>query len=593
MISRLSRVCRNESRAVARTALSLLLFVGCSMEQGSEGPPPSAAGHDTAATVEGLHIGDRGPEVRAVYDYLNGLGYFPNDALADRYANWQPLLAEAPADPEEFDELFEEAVRGYQRFNRLPVTGVVDARTSAQMEAPRCGNPDSFERPGEKFNLGSTTLGKDACAITQGNGTKELTFRIDEPDPNWANAFIGALQEWERVTSLRFRRVTSGGCVILKPRRPLTSADGASGTIAVNLVTSNNNTITRGEITVGTTRPNGTVINWNLSRTPVAGQQNARLTMMHEIGHGLGLQHSAHFSIRPDGFAVDEPVMAASNAPGDDSWFLTDDDWHGEHLKTNTPSYSPTTSRSMDVTRTGIVWDIDSQTPVGNGYAIRCNGQRVQGEGLFIAADNLRPWHVNKLGDVYRNREVGSCAVSWERISAPPLSYIAANGDGLVWALGRDVARNQSERLIYVFNGSTFVQFGTGYGTRIAVDYLGTAYHTNQAGEVYVLNVARNGWNQLFSSGFENVHAGKNSFVWLIAKSGHISKVINATMVNSSGQECSPPSNTCAITFPVVPFWGNVADATSDGDSRIFLREGLIPTDGSQDINSGSIITFR
>jgi hypothetical protein len=65
--------------------------------------------------------------------------------------------------------------------------------------------------------------------------------------------------------------------------------------------------------------------------------------------------------------------------------------------------------------------------------------------------------------------------------------------------------------------------------------------------------------------------------------------------LNGNGQECSPPSTGCTLTFPTVSFynWSSIGDAVSDGDSRIYFREALIPTNGGDDIGPGSLITFR
>src|SRR6187399_1808774 len=76
-----------------------------------------------------LDIGSRGPEVRAVHDYLTRYGYLPNDTLQHDFPAWRPLVDEAPADPMTFDATTRRAVSELQVLSGLADTGVVDQPT--------------------------------------------------------------------------------------------------------------------------------------------------------------------------------------------------------------------------------------------------------------------------------------------------------------------------------------------------------------------------------------------------------------------------------------------------------------------------------
>ncbi|HMI94495.1 MAG TPA: peptidoglycan-binding protein, partial [Polyangiales bacterium] len=438
----------------ASAAAAGLLFAGACAAPQDSAPAAQAGEVEPAPVIEGLRLGDHGPEVRFVHDHLLNYGYFPNDALAAANPGWRALMDEVPADPDDFDDILEQGVRGYQAFNGLRVSGVVDAETLARMKSQRCGVPDSFPREEDKIAHNSQFLGESDCAVTTTSTTKTITFRVEETDATRAAAFRSALTEWSRLSSMRFREVTSGGCMIFKRGRQMLASDRANPTddpIAVNHVTfsTSSNRIKRAEITVGTRKIDGSVIPY-ASGTPNGSQFSLRVSVLHEIGHTFGLTHSAHLAangINRD--ILDAPIMAAAQATADTSTLLTDDDVHSLHFKIgvqrNDSLINGRTSKSFDVSRGGDFWEIDNTSSASNGSPIRCNGTTVFGAGSHIAVDNSRAWHTIAFGEVFKNRFVGCGQVQWDRIEAPvPLGYIAANGNGgagEVWALGRDVAR--------------------------------------------------------------------------------------------------------------------------------------------------------
>ena len=90
----------------------------------------------------GLKPDDEDEDVGLLQNYLKKYGYIQlekeapfGEQLASGGAKEQPRT-------NVFDTSTEEALKLFQRFYRLPVTGVLDEATVELMNAPRCGNPD-------------------------------------------------------------------------------------------------------------------------------------------------------------------------------------------------------------------------------------------------------------------------------------------------------------------------------------------------------------------------------------------------------------------------------------------------------------------
>lgn len=106
-----------------------------------------ATNGNDAVPAQPAALGDQGNSVAQLQSYLMRFGYLqaPPEALGN-YAAMEAELAavEAPAAEKsgDFDRATQEALRSYQAFNGLPVTGELDQATIAQMGQPRCGFPD-------------------------------------------------------------------------------------------------------------------------------------------------------------------------------------------------------------------------------------------------------------------------------------------------------------------------------------------------------------------------------------------------------------------------------------------------------------------
>ncbi len=132
---------RRARSRVAGPLLALSVLLGaCDAEE-------TAETGEAAALEEGpaeLGLGDEGDEVVEVYRFLRRFGYFPNPALAAQYPGWAPVIDVEPEDVELFDTTLEQALAMYQEAHGLPVSGTLDAATRTTMQQPRCGYPDYY-----------------------------------------------------------------------------------------------------------------------------------------------------------------------------------------------------------------------------------------------------------------------------------------------------------------------------------------------------------------------------------------------------------------------------------------------------------------
>ena len=90
------------------------------------------------------------------------------------------------------------ALRNFQRFSGLPVTGEVDEATIKQMAKPRCGVPDYVD--GQRFKRYVLTgLEWDNTDLTY-----YVQYGHDLPDDVQDRIFQNALKEWSDESPLTF-----------------------------------------------------------------------------------------------------------------------------------------------------------------------------------------------------------------------------------------------------------------------------------------------------------------------------------------------------------------------------------------------------
>jgi peptidoglycan hydrolase-like protein with peptidoglycan-binding domain len=187
-----------------------------------------------------------------------------------------------------FDDSTTEAVRRFQEFAGLPVTGVVDAATAAKMNEPRCGLPDA---PGlAEFSTSGRKWATNNLRYAFQNFTTDLT------SGEITAAIAQALALWAGYTPLRFTPVSlaAGPEIIIRfvagDHGDGSPFDGPSGVLAHAFFPS----VPPAPVTpiMGDAHFDEDET-WTVTIPPGAGTIDLVTVAAHEFGHSLGLGHSA------------------------------------------------------------------------------------------------------------------------------------------------------------------------------------------------------------------------------------------------------------------------------------------------------------
>lgn len=272
----------------------------------SERIPPSSIG---------LRAGTKAKSVVPVQAYLRQFGWlesderpFEHDEVFMRRTSADHVLdAPLTATPGEFDDATIKALKRFQAFAGLEVTGELDEATRAKMNSPRCGVPD-VSAIGE-FVTGVGKWGKNELTYSFQNYTQD----ISNDAIHWA--IDHAFSLWSAVTPLRFCRV----------------ADGTSGDIVIRFVTGDHgdgapfdgpgNVLAHAFFPANPDPIKGDTHfddaeTWTVALPPGGGIDLVTVAA-HEFGHALGLNHSA------DSSALMSPFYSGPRR------FLSDDDVQG------------------------------------------------------------------------------------------------------------------------------------------------------------------------------------------------------------------------------------------------------------------------
>ena len=247
------------------------------------------------AAVPNTAAGERQDGFSKVQSYLERFGY---------------LGPATPREPGVLDDPTEGALKGFQEFFHLPVTGVFDDATREAMMRPRCGLPDV--RPGE---LAFATQ----CAWTD----RTLTYAFDTGTDDVGgtaefDAIRRAIQTWQGVGGLTFTEVAVGSSPDIRVGwRPAADPDHSmvGGVLA-------HADFPPGCSVITTTLPKPVHFDdsehvWSVGA--VASAFDIETVALHEFGHIVGLAHTS----------VANAVMAPTVSANFTKRALTQDDIDG------------------------------------------------------------------------------------------------------------------------------------------------------------------------------------------------------------------------------------------------------------------------
>lgn len=467
--------------------------------------------------IEGkLALGSRGERVRAINDYLQQYGYFPNPGLTRVHSSWRPLVAGSPRDPAVYDEQTGEAIRALQRNFHLPVTGIVDADTAAILEQPRCGFPDFAPASGS---------GGSSFAAAQNDFwfKKTVSWKVMNTDDgiplnSVRAAAINAFARWQAETDLTFVEATWIGATPDIDIRFVPFNDPNDTAIANGAFPG-----AGGDIRINSWKT------WGIDPNVPAGGFSVEQMLTHEVGHTLGLYHT---SVDP------LAVMMAGNAV---RMTLRTDDKVAASVLYDTYTQVPGLAKDIGVggSSSPAVWVIGTN-PVGNAdFGIfQFNGSgwdAADGCAVRIAVNQGGiPWVVNSVGTIYSRTTGSALTGAWQEHTGRLATDIAI-GQSIPWIITK-TPWGAADFTIAAGNGIGGWNDADGGAVRIAVGFDGRPWVVNSVGNIYrrTTDSPTSGEWELMSGLARDIGVG-HSNMWDSPTEVNYPWVVGTNTVSSSG----------------------------------------------------------